>query len=124
MIVYTSRSLGPVAAWSTATLPVLVPSHGERPHKNGLDDGSFNLLCGDFGRLRRFIRKQHERLVPARGDVEAVSERTVSNAHDLADFPHAAPPRATAILRAIDHDAVSAAFGRNAHRHRSFSSHS
>jgi hypothetical protein len=64
-----------------------VTSYGERPHENGLLDSSFNLLCGGFGRLPRFIRKQHKRLVPARGDVEPVSERTVSNphAHALAD---------------------------------------
>jgi hypothetical protein len=75
-----------------------VTSYGERPHENGSLDSSFNLLCGGFGRLPRFIRKQHKRLVPARDDVEPVSERTVSNphAHDLADFPHAAPPCATA----------------------------
>ena len=53
--------------------------HREWFHENGSLDSSFNLLCGGFGRFPRFIRKQHERLVAARADVEPVSERTVSN---------------------------------------------
>src|SRR5262249_5765321 len=70
-----------------AGLPAPPGSLGERLHENGSLDSRFNLLCGGFGRLRRFVREQHERLTSIRGDVEPVSVTPV-HGHHIADLPH------------------------------------
>ncbi len=71
-------------------------SHGVRLHENGSLDRRFNLLCGGFGLLLRFVLKPDERLAPVGGDVEPVP---VSAGHDVSDLPHIAAPYGRAMPR-------------------------